>query len=266
LYAMKVGLRNHLHIIRSMGKELCGRVRSLRYVEWIHKFQIGSSVMSCVRCSKTNFPIHSMGVLSCCGHVGCLECLEVQSAAGTCIMAPLCSARVSPAHVVSSRHLGLDRAEDASGGQFGRKLTEIVDKVKEIIATGDRLIIFCQFDDLTVKVVDALESRKIVALQVQGSVQKKTKTLSVFQKDKPDASDPRVLLLKMDDEQSAGLNLTNLNHAIFVHPLLAANQAEYEAYETQAIGRIRRYGKCPYPSALVLLCFVLCCVVDCSGD
>jgi hypothetical protein len=37
---------------------------------------------------------------------------------------------------------------------------------------------------------------------------------------KPGTNDPRVLLLKMDDEQSAGLNLTNLNHVIFVHPLL----------------------------------------------
>ena len=47
----------------------------------------------------------------------------------------------------------------------------------------------------------------------------------------------------MDDEQSAGLNLTKLNHAIFVHPLLADSQQEYVAYETQAIGRIRRFGQ-----------------------
>jgi SNF2 family DNA or RNA helicase len=47
----------------------------------------------------------------------------------------------------------------------------------------------------------------------------------------------------MDDEQSAGLNLTNLNHAIFVHPLFANNQQEYDAHETQAIGRIRRFGQ-----------------------
>ena len=35
----------------------------------------------------------------------------------------------------------------------------------------------------------------------------------------------------------------NLNHAIFLHPLLATTQEEYDAYETQAIGRIRRYGQ-----------------------
>ena len=70
-----------------------------------------------------------------------------------------------------------------------------------------------------------------------------TKSIAVFQKDEPDKNDPRVLLLKMDDEQSAGLNLTGLNHAVFVHPLLAKCQQEYDAYETQAIGRIRRFGQ-----------------------
>ena len=47
----------------------------------------------------------------------------------------------------------------------------------------------------------------------------------------------------MDDEQSAGLNLTLLNHAIFVHPLLAQSAKQYNKYEVQAIGRIRRFGQ-----------------------
>lgn len=68
-------------------------------------------------------------------------------------------------------------------------------------------------------------------------------TVEIFQKEQPSHGDPMVLLLKMDHEQSAGLNLTNLNHAVFVHPLLADTQEQYEAYETQAIGRLRRYGQ-----------------------
>jgi SNF2 family DNA or RNA helicase len=47
----------------------------------------------------------------------------------------------------------------------------------------------------------------------------------------------------MDDESSAGVNLTTCNHAIFVHPLLADTQHQYNAYETQAIGRVRRFGQ-----------------------
>merc|ERR1712205_133429 len=55
--------------------------------------------------------------------------------------------------------------------------------------------------------------------------------------------DARVLLLLSRDESASGANLTTANHAIFVHPLLTTSQYEYEASETQAIGRIRRYGQ-----------------------
>ena len=58
-----------------------------------------------------------------------------------------------------------------------------------------------------------------------------------------DEGDPRVLLLNIKDESASGANLTLANHAIFVHPLLAASQQEYNACETQAIGRIRRFGQ-----------------------
>jgi hypothetical protein len=38
-------------------------------------------------------------------------------------------------------------------------------------------------------------------------------------------------------------NLTNANHVIFLSPLLAASKQAYDAKETQAIGRVRRYGQ-----------------------
>lgn len=38
-------------------------------------------------------------------------------------------------------------------------------------------------------------------------------------------------------------NLTNANHAIFLSPLLAVSKQAYDARETQAIGRVRRYGQ-----------------------
>lgn len=98
-------------------------------------------------------------------------------------------------------------------------------------------------DDLSEKVKEAFTSSGIKSVQVRGTVTQQISTISIFQKEKAANGDPRVLLLKMDDEQSAGLNLTNLNHAIFVHPLLADNQVEYDAYEMQAIGRLRRYGQ-----------------------
>jgi hypothetical protein len=38
-------------------------------------------------------------------------------------------------------------------------------------------------------------------------------------------------------------NLTNASHAIFLSPLLAVSKQAYDARETQAIGRVRRYGQ-----------------------
>jgi SNF2 family DNA or RNA helicase len=52
-----------------------------------------------------------------------------------------------------------------------------------------------------------------------------------------------VLLLNMRDESASGANLTTANHAIFIHPLLTETQQEYEACETQAVGRVCRYGQ-----------------------
>lgn len=55
--------------------------------------------------------------------------------------------------------------------------------------------------------------------------------------------EPRVLLLNLHDESAAGANLTAASHAIFVHPLLVHSQVEYDSCDTQAIGRVRRYGQ-----------------------
>lgn len=242
LFPMKLCLRNHMHYVRSTGKELCGRIRSLRYVEWIHKFQTSESVFDCAHCPRKGISTKEVGVLSSCGHIGCLTCLENSASEEKCIEYPQCQARVNRAHIVKSTFFG-EHVKDKSGGKFGKKLTTIVEKVNEIIQSGDRIILFCQFDDLTSKVEEALSSCNIKSVQVKGSVSQQIKTLNVFQKDKPGKDDPRVLLLKMDDEQSAGLNLTKLNHAVFVHPLLADSKQAYTAYETQAIGRIRRFGQ-----------------------
>ena len=67
--------------------------------------------------------------------------------------------------------------------------------------------------------------------------------LDVLQKEVAGLHVPRVLFLTMDDESSAGVNLTTFNHAVFVHPLLAGTQQQYDDFETQDIGRIRRYGQ-----------------------
>jgi SNF2 family DNA or RNA helicase len=88
-------------------------------------------------------------------------------------------------------------------------------------------------------VAEALEAAKIKFLQIKGSAAKKSKTLEDFQND----TKHRVLLLFAMDESASGANLTGANHAIFLSPLLTPTKELYVANETQAIGRVKRYGQ-----------------------
>ena len=247
----KYCLREHMHSVRVLAKELCGRIRSLRYFVWVRDFQLkdkkipvcsghGNSHCECYP-DKNLLPQDKAGVLSSCGHIGCLKCLHYHADREECID-PSCKASVRNAHVCTAVDLGADKDHEG-GGHYGAKLSAIVKKIKELVEQGDRVIVFVQFQDLKEKVADSLEDRGVKALQVKGSISQQIKALDVLQKEVPSKEDPRVLLLTMDDESSAGVNLTTCNHAIFVHPLLADTQHQYNAYETQAIGRVRRFGQ-----------------------
>ena len=100
-------------------------------------------------------------------------------------------------------------------------------------------MIFVQFPDLMKKVGAALKANKINYLEIEGSSASRSKTLQAYQ----DGDDARVLLLNVMDESASGANLTVANHAIFLSPLLTTSQEIYDACETQAIGRLRRYGQ-----------------------
>ena len=89
------------------------------------------------------------------------------------------------------------------------------------------------------KVGAALKANKINYLEIEGSSASRSKTLQAYQ----DGDDARVLLLNVMDESASGANLTVANHAIFLSPLLTTSQEIYDACETQAIGRLRRYGQ-----------------------
>lgn len=101
------------------------------------------------------------------------------------------------------------------------------------------MLIFVQFPDLMKKVNDVLSAHDIQYLEITGSAAQKSKSLQKFQ----NGSDERVLLLNVMDESASGANLTGANHAIFLSPLLTESQEEYDACETQAIGRLRRFGQ-----------------------
>ena len=77
---------------------------------------------------------------------------------------------VRSTNVVSSKALGADNTnkKKEGGGEFGAKLTKIVENVKEIVTRKEeRVLIFVQFKDLKEKVAQALESHGVKTLQVK---------------------------------------------------------------------------------------------------
>lgn len=103
----------------------------------------------------------------------------------------------------------------------------------------ERVLLFVQFPDLMKKVTEALTYHKIKFLEIRGTAHQKSKNLETFQ----NGSEERVLLLNVMDESASGANLTNANHAVFLSPLLAPSKEIYKACETQAVGRLVRYGQ-----------------------
>lgn len=136
--------REHAHDLRKLTKELVGRVRSLRYFTVVRDLQKQEqhniTPVNCPRCNKTSLPITEIGVLSSCGHMGCLSCVIacaekeecVYNASGDCMAA----ARVL--NVVKAETLGVDDAiRDGNGKHFGRKLEQVVELIKWVVTHFD---------------------------------------------------------------------------------------------------------------------------------
>ena len=97
--------------------------------------------------------------------------------------------------------------------------------------------------DLLDKVAEALKEAGVPAVRLVGTPNQRSTIIEAFQEPTLKHGQPRVLLLNLRDESAAGANLTAASHALFVHPLLVSSQQEYTSCDTQAVGRIRRYGQ-----------------------
>lgn len=67
--------------------------------------------------------------------------------------------------------------------------------------------------------------------------------MAAFQRDPTGTQAWRILLFNAVDESAAGANLTAASHCVFVHPFLTKEQHDFDAYETQAVGRVWRFGQ-----------------------
>ena len=241
---VKWELREQSHLLRRLSKELVARVRSLRFFEVVRKLQKNGEeakkVIEESGCSHkpSTHPTVEMAVLSCCGHIACVGCMTLAADSQACIQGAECSAAVRHTNIVKVSSLGIEG--ELSSGRYGAKLQKMVDLIQSI-PKRERVLVFLQWEDLAKKVSEALTAGGIPHETLSGSVKSRANTLDKFQKGDSDSA--RVLLLKMNDASAAGSNLTTANHAIFLGPLFTPSLLNYRAVETQAIGRVRRYGQ-----------------------
>ncbi|KAF9466118.1 hypothetical protein BDZ94DRAFT_1188147 [Collybia nuda] len=236
--------REDTHEIRRVAKELVGRVRSLRYftvVRDLQKQRDSPPSVSCPSCKRQNIPMRDLAVLSSCGHTGCLTCVQTCAINEECVRAKSkeCKSAARLMNIIKAETLGVDEEVHDGRRHFGMKLESVVDLIKNKIGKKERVLVFVQFNDLTKKVAEAFDYHKIKYLEIKGSASQKSKNLEQFQNE----SKERVLLLNVMDESASGANLTCANHAIFLSPLLAPSKEIYKACETQAVGRLVRYGQ-----------------------
>ncbi|PBK69223.1 hypothetical protein ARMSODRAFT_913635 [Armillaria solidipes] len=237
--------REKTHEIRRLTKELVGRVRSLRYftvVRDLQKQREEPPIVNCPNCERQKLPINDVAVLSSCGHMGCLECVRTCAEREECVYAAsgACKSAARVLNVVKADTLGVDDEDrDGQGKHFGMKLEKVVNLINKEIPKKERVLVFVQFPDLMKKVTEAFTYNKIKFLEIRGTAHQKSKNLETFQNE----SEERVLLLNVMDESASGANLTSANHAVFLSPLLAPSKDIYKACETQAVGRLVRYGQ-----------------------
>lgn len=240
---VKFALREKTHLLRKLFKELVARMRSLRFFDVVRRLQQGGdeavavlAQSSCGHAPEDNVQL-PMGLFSCCGHVGCLVCIKKAADSQQCVDPVKCQAAVRATNVVTVESLGVEG--QLSSGKFGAKLAKLV-KIVKSIPEDDRILVFLQWPDLMDKLEEALTAAKVDVITLQGTATKKANALESFQQA---TNESRVLLLAVHDASAAGSNLTTANHAIFVGPLLVPSLFKFRSIETQAVGRVRRYGQ-----------------------
>ncbi|KAJ3347023.1 hypothetical protein GGF32_007142, partial [Allomyces javanicus] len=131
--------------------------------------------------------------------------------------------------------------EDADYAIYGSKIKALVQFVRRVVRTDPtaKLILFSQFHRLTALMAHAFTEFGIGNVKLMGgNVISKRRAVTLFRND----PDMKVLFLSAEDSVS-GLQLTEANHVVIVHPFLGASEAMARAYEMQGCARAVRAGQ-----------------------
>lgn len=208
-------------------------------------------------------------VLPECFHCLCRECLQRAAAGNTSFRCPLCRVevltwtvsvfRTAPTVFETSTPIppGVNMLPMVWRG-LPSKLQHLVTLVHSLLhpgggdiscideddGEGPNLLIFTQFLAHVEYIGDLLQAAGISSLRMSGDLAQSMRALATF----GTRGAPKVLLLS-SQHHASGINLQVARHVIICHPYCtpsatfpeAVSFAELQAFEQQAIGRVRRY-------------------------
>ena len=223
LRAPRWGIREHVsdpqNSLRKLTEELVGRVRSLRFFRSVRDLQqmVSTDDVPCLVCSAESGapakggkrkgggdickPKAESGLLSTCGHIGCLDCLRGNAANTECGV-PGCECPTRFSSVIHAQSLGTERVtkrgaaavkspvkkakksadvveegpslEELECGVHGTKMAHLVQRIKDTPA-DERILVFVQFPDLMKQIADVLQEANIKTLKLIMSALKTVK-------------------------------------------------------------------------------------------
>ncbi|KAJ3367799.1 hypothetical protein GGF31_007046 [Allomyces arbusculus] len=134
-----------------------------------------------------------------------------------------------------------DKEDEVAGDAiYSLKIKALVQFVRRVVRTDPtaKIILFLQFHWLTALMARAFEFGIGNVNLMGGNVISKRRVVTLFRSD----PDMKVLFLSAEDSVS-GLQLTEANNVVIVHPFLGASEAMARAYEMQGCARAVRAGQ-----------------------
>ncbi|KAJ5146087.1 C-5 cytosine methyltransferase [Penicillium bovifimosum] len=230
---------------RDLGTEIIGQLKqaakSLRQ-DRFNKHMLRISRGEIPRCEyeacSTSEVDANINIIEVCGHALCGHCLKTAKMTKCCPVDG-CKAKFEASKVICRDDLINEGTTRSS------KLDRLVPIIQNI-PQNELVIVFIQTSTLVLVTSDALRNAGIEHRKITHRTRRIT-DFTEGPKPKQGSSKapprPKVLLLGLGSSMAAGLNLQCANHIIFLSPLIASTQREYDSGMTQAIGRARRHGQ-----------------------
>lgn len=186
--------------------------------------------------------------ISDCGHTACADCWShMLSVNPRC---HVCREKLDEGSLTSLApgdrgpslrgEAGGSRSSEAT--HFGSKMGCVIDLIAEIHGQDPaaKVLIFCQFEEMKVRVMTAFKEFAVQYLHLDGSTESRGKIVQAFLA--PEG--PRILLSSMAVSPS-GVDLSVANHVLIVQPTCHHDGDSDKSvdYEAQSIGRCWRMGQ-----------------------